>query len=859
MSSRIFVFIAALLACLTISLSAQVASEGIPYSSTSTLPDEIPVMTMPGVDLPALQREDEIEAAEGLPYRFGVPFDVEYDMETSGRWDTLPNGDKVWRLKIVCPGAYTINLLYSNYWLPEGAKFYIYNENKTEILGAFTSLNNKDHGEFATGLLRGDVCILEYNEPSFVTQKGAITVSRVVHGYKDILADFGDSGSCNNNVHCPEGDPWADQIRAVAMILTGGGFRICSGSLVNNVNQDLTQYFLTANHCLGGENSWIFMFNYESPNCSNINGPTNQTVSGSTLLATRTESDFALLLLSEQIPESYNVYFAGWSNINVASPNAVGIHHPSGDIKKISFQNDPLISADYLQDTGTTHWKIDNWEDGTTEGGSSGSPLYDNNHRVVGQLHGGYASCTSITPDWYGKFSLSWNGGSTPSTRLRDWLDPQNTGATTLDGRDMTSYIDFNYPNGLPDIISPSGGTTIRVEVLPVDQNPQSGTGMLHYDGGSGWVAVAMNEVSANVYDAIFPAFSCGTEVHYYFSAFTDQGVEVTDPAGAPTGYFVTTSATGVIEAYNNDLSTNPGWTTQDLWSWGHPTGGGGQYGNPDPTNGHTGSFVYGYNLSGDYQNNLPERHLTSGAIDCSNITSTHLKFWRWLGVEQPLYDHAYVRISTNGTSWTTIWQNAGEITDAAWNYIDLDISSIADNQPTVYLRWTMGTTDGSWQFCGWNIDDIVVSGIGCDQQVTGSCCYDDGSCAVVNGSAECLSGGGTYQGDGTVCLGDGNGNSVDDACEGLWPVGACCFGDGSCQLLTQAACLSGAGEFKGDGTQCLGDNNSNGIDDACEPAPLVPTLSEWGMILMGLLLTVFLTVAIVRRRNIATSHEELS
>ena len=163
---------------------------------------------------------------------------------------------------------------------------------------------------------------------------------------------------------------------------------------------------------------------------------------------------------------------------------------------------------------------------------------------------------------------------------------------------------------------------------------------------------------------------------------------------------------------YDWVLDSDPGWSTQGLWAFGQPTGGGGQYGGPDPTSGHTGPYVYGYNLYGDYEDYLPERHLTTDAIDCSELTQVSLKFWRWLGVEQPAYDHAYVRVSTNGSNWTTVWQNGSEITDYSWQHQEFDIADIADSQPTVYLRWTMGSTDGGWRYCGWNVDDIEIWGV---------------------------------------------------------------------------------------------------------------------------------------------------
>jgi len=168
----------------------------------------------------------------------------------------------------------------------------------------------------------------------------------------------------------------------------------------------------------------------------------------------------------------------------------------------------------------------------------------------------------------------------------------------------------------------------------------------------------------------------------------------------------------GPVVIHDLPLDSDPGWSCEGQWAFGQPTGGGGQYGGPDPTSGHTGPFVYGYNLQGDYENSMPERHLTSGPFDCSGHTGTTLAFWRWLGVEQPTYDHAYVRVSNDGVNWNTIWQNNATISDSSWQYQEFDIATVADDQQTVYLRWTMGTSDSAWRYCGWNIDDIQISGI---------------------------------------------------------------------------------------------------------------------------------------------------
>ena len=205
---------------------------------------------------------------------------------------------------------------------------------------------------------------------------------------------------------------------------------------MNNTAQDGTPYFLTANHCLGNPNNWTYVFNHEIEGCTGNtnNAPTSDVISGGTLQASNAGSDFALVELSETPPASYNVQYAGWDASGVVPANLTGIHHPSGDVKKICFDEDNPASQNVA---GAAVWYISEWEEGVTEPGSSGSPLFDENHRIVGQLYGGTAACAGSVnngePDWYGRFDVSWDGNSA-STRLRDWLDPSNSGSLVIDG-----------------------------------------------------------------------------------------------------------------------------------------------------------------------------------------------------------------------------------------------------------------------------------------------------------------------------------------------------------------------------------------------------------------------------------------
>jgi hypothetical protein len=346
--------------------------------------------------------------------------------------------------------------------MPEGSKLFLYNDSHAQIIGAFTSRNNKPDGRFATGLLRGETITLEYYEPERVSAPGRIRIGYIVHGYKDIFKDFpllekdyGNSGPCEVNVNCTQGAAWQNEKRAVAMILTSNGSRICSGIMINNVRQDLAPYFLTANHCIEGDTpgTWIFMFNYESPGCANIDGPLNYTLTGSTALAYDDTSDFALLRLNETPPDSFKLHWAGW-NAGTATPSSGAcIHHPSGDIKKISLVTSSFIDSSWTDTPTHSHWRVF-WSTGVTEPGSSGAAIFDQNHHIVGQLHGGPSACSGDDKsDMFGKFSWSWNYGSTPATRLKDWLDPDNTGLLTLDGWDKTLGVrDYVPPTKITDL-----------------------------------------------------------------------------------------------------------------------------------------------------------------------------------------------------------------------------------------------------------------------------------------------------------------------------------------------------------------------------------------------------------------------
>ena len=427
---------------------SQISYGGKPYSflKREALIENIPEKIMPVLNIRQLMYEDSLEAGKLLPWRFGKDIDVNYNLDNSGFWQTLNNGDRLCRLSIKSKNAVSLNFIFNQFKLPEGATFFIYNENRTKVLGAFTEKNNRDDGVFATTIIRGETAILEYYEPVYARGKGIIQLSKVIHGYRDILKNtksFNSSGTCNININCDEGLPWYNEKRSVAMILQSNNSRICTGAIINNVKQDGVPYFLTANHCTESEtlSTWIFMFNYESPDCTNQDGITDQTLQGADLIATNIPSDFSLLELHDIPPLAYNVYYSGWSAVDEPNDSCVTIHHPSGDIKKISFEYDSIISSSWDSGEPGSHWTVPHWDKGTTERGSSGAPLFDKNHKIIGQLHGGNATCSTIADDNFGKFAYSWDKAPASGNQLKVWLDPENTGTKVLNGKISTILL----------------------------------------------------------------------------------------------------------------------------------------------------------------------------------------------------------------------------------------------------------------------------------------------------------------------------------------------------------------------------------------------------------------------------------
>ena len=440
---------ALLIITLSSPLFAQIQGKGgLPTSTKLVLNDKVIeqwIYTQP--DIAALQAEDASTDDQGTaPWRFGYNNYTNLNTTNAGSWFDLPNGARLWLLRVKCEQALTVNLTFENTNIPEGNQLFVYNPSKDFILGAFTQEHIYD-GQLGTELIPGQEAVVEYYVAP-QNKAGHIQVGTVTHGYRTanefIQKAFGSSGSCNMNANCPDGLPWTQQ-RNSAVMLVSGSSGFCSGALINNTQNDGKPYVLTANHCYSNPATWVFRFNWQATDCANPStSPTFQSLSGAVLRARRTPSDFCLVeitggLVNGTVPLDYNPYFSGWDNSGTIPTTTVCIHHPSGDIKKISFDDAaPSISQAMGSSEANSTWTVEWDRNTTTEGGSSGSPLFDQNHRIIGQLWGGGASCQNLSaPDYYGRVANSWMpAGSNSTNQLKYWLDPTNSGASFIDGFD---------------------------------------------------------------------------------------------------------------------------------------------------------------------------------------------------------------------------------------------------------------------------------------------------------------------------------------------------------------------------------------------------------------------------------------
>lgn len=494
-------------------ISAQATSE---YQKPGK---DVPTYFIPAPNMEQIRAEDELNDKKGMLYRVGIATYINVTTTNEGIWTTLPTGEKMWQLIVKNPGAEALSFIFNTFKLSNESIFYVQTKEGKQISETVTKADELESLQQHVALCFGDELVLtlidQADEPT-----SEVILGRVIYNYRSTgnphTQKINESESCEVNINCSEGNDHYDERKGVCRlyVVNSEGAGYCSGSLVNNLANNCKPYVLTALHCGPSVNTsaanmqlWKSYFLYEAPTCTNpTSGGTLAThfVTGCVRIADSNDndgnniskSDFLLIQLGTTSNEtttigklySFNAYWNGWDANNTAATGGVSIHHPAGDIKKISTYTGTLTSTTY-GGTPNTHWRVV-WTattngHGVTEGGSSGSPIFNTNggsSRIVGTLSGGSSYCTSpSSPDLYGKVSYHWqSNGTANNQKLKPWLDPNNTGILVQDGAsNPCNYVGINdekkasssvklYPNPTTDklsvdLTSLSGKVTIEI------------------------------------------------------------------------------------------------------------------------------------------------------------------------------------------------------------------------------------------------------------------------------------------------------------------------------------------------------------------------------------------------------------
>ncbi len=394
--------------------------------------EAVQLVAMPGPDYDALLKDDAKRARQGLPLRFAAPNAVTMSPATHGTWEHLSQGSMMWRLRVLSEGAAHLNFGFDRFDLPPSAELSIYGIDGWDVMRPLTAADNPRGGGFWTRVIHADEVVIEVSLDAKDRDalRDGLLLTSINEGYRgfDDPPFRGASESCNIDVVCPEGDPWANEIPSVG-VYTLQGWWTCTGFMVNNTAEDQRPLFMTADHCgitNGNDSSLVVYWNHQNSYCrtpgsGDSGGPGDGTfshyTSGCSFLDDDQYYDSTLVVLDSAPDPAWGVTYAGWSRSNSAS-NGAGIHHPEVAEKRISF---PDVTANEGQ-----YWRV-NWGQGRTAAGSSGSPLFDSNHRAIGTLCCGSSYCDNDLDDYYGRgFAGAWSG-------MRDHLDPIGSNPQGID------------------------------------------------------------------------------------------------------------------------------------------------------------------------------------------------------------------------------------------------------------------------------------------------------------------------------------------------------------------------------------------------------------------------------------------
>jgi len=433
------------------------------------------VNRMPSFDLAALQREDAKKDSMGGFFRFGKGFDVGYTL-ADGQWENVEGG-RLWTMTFASANALSLNFVFNDFQLPEGAELYVENEDKTVAYGPVTKEATTENGVFLTDIIPGEQATIYLFEPSWCEGQSSLTIRRVVHGYRSTqTAELARKAASNTrttydlNIACyPDYEKEADGIGA---ILTSNGTTLGSGALMMSTDFSFKPYFLTVYDFVDqnedgiitdeersvAENS-AFKFRYRAVECGDDETSVSTTYNHAQVRAAWMDTMYALVELTDNLKANPNLTWLGWNCLGIAPISATCLYYPSISPESIFFDYsvEAFDSPHYI--LGNKGW-VGNIDYGALRVSAIGAPLLDQNNRVIGQICGTAISSDDFTPDLYiaGKLSYSWFGDETSATKLQHWLDPNLCGWTI-----MNSYRSMII-KGVSKIVS---SATYHVSNLP--------------------------------------------------------------------------------------------------------------------------------------------------------------------------------------------------------------------------------------------------------------------------------------------------------------------------------------------------------------------------------------------------------
>lgn len=450
------------------------------------------------------QVQREIEKVSLQSNRYAVAQDLQIT-DQAGSWEERADGSALWRLRVASTGAASLSLHLSGVHLPAGAELWLYTADGNDMQGPYTAA---DGDSIWTAIARGEEVVLEASMPAAAREQFQLTVAQAFHGYRALdnglyqpKGYFGSAGACTIDTACSDGDNWRQEIRSTVLV-TIANTTLCSGTLVNNTAQDDRALILTANHC-GITSSNVTQtkayFNVQKASCGgSSSGSVSQNIAGKTLLAATASgnnTDYSLFELASKPPSSYNTYYSGWDISGAVPTSGVGISHPAGDDKKISTFSSPasLYGSICIGTLGVGNVCVGftikalaiNWSRGATQGGSSGSGLWNENHRIVGTLSGGTSGCASSNSsqtnggtDMYARLDMAWAATSVTGNTLKSVLDPLSSSCSGIDGKTPGSSDVATCASGSG---SSSGGSSSSGS-----SGSSSGAGSSDASGGGG-------------------------------------------------------------------------------------------------------------------------------------------------------------------------------------------------------------------------------------------------------------------------------------------------------------------------------------------------------------------------------------